>query len=80
MEAPGRALGQPSTKGLDRSSDVVYKLRAAPDQRLARTDDRQMSLGVFTSVVQWVKQLRIQTGQASQVLGIYLVGLSLALA
>jgi hypothetical protein len=36
-----------------------------------------MSLGVFTSMVQWVKQLRIQTCQASEVLGIYLIGLTL---
>jgi hypothetical protein len=36
-----------------------------------------MSLGVLTSVLHRVEQLRIQTRQASQVLGIYFVGLSL---
>jgi hypothetical protein len=39
--------------------------------------DRQVSLGVFTSVVQWVKQLRIHSSQVSKVLGIDLIGLSL---
>src|SRR5215207_1194691 len=77
VEAPGRALGQASPEGLDRAPNVVYQLRASIHQRLARTDDRQMSLGVFTPVVQWVKQFRIQTGQACQVLRIYLIGFAL---
>ena len=36
-----------------------------------------MSLGAFTPVVQWVKQFRIQTGQACQVLRVYLIGFAL---
>ena len=36
-----------------------------------------MSLGIFASMFEWVEQLRVQPCQASQVLGIYLVGLAL---
>jgi len=39
-----------------------------------------MSLGVLTAVLEWVQELRIKPCQAGQVLGVYLVGLSLALA
>jgi hypothetical protein len=39
-----------------------------------------MSLGVFASVLERVEQFRIQTCQASQILGIDLVGFALALA
>jgi len=39
-----------------------------------------MSLGVLTAVLEWVQELRIKTCQASQVLGIDLIGLLLALA
>jgi hypothetical protein len=48
---------------------------AGIDQRLARTDYGHMSLAVFTSVLERVQKLRIQT---SQVLGVDLVGLALA--
>jgi hypothetical protein len=36
-----------------------------------------MSLALFTSVLEGVEQLRIKTCQASQILGVYLVGLAL---
>jgi hypothetical protein len=36
-----------------------------------------MSLGVFASVLEWVEQLRIQTCEASQILGVYLISLVL---
>jgi hypothetical protein len=39
-----------------------------------------MGLGVFASVLQRVQELRIEACQASQILGIYLIGLTLALA
>jgi len=77
VEASGRALGQPCSKGLDCSTDVVDQLRTAPDQRLTRADDRKMSLGVFAAVFEWIKQFRIKTCEASEVLGIYLVSLAL---
>jgi hypothetical protein len=35
-----------------------------------------MGLGVFAPVLEWVEQFRIQTCQASQILGIDLVGLA----
>jgi hypothetical protein len=31
VEASGRTFGQASPEGLDRSSNVIYKLRAATD-------------------------------------------------
>jgi len=73
VEAPGRALGQASPKGLHGSPNVVDQLRARTDQRLPGADDRQMSLGVLTAVFERIKQLRIQTCQASQILGVYLI-------
>jgi hypothetical protein len=39
VEASRWALGQPSTEGFHRPSNVVDQLRAATDQRLARADD-----------------------------------------
>ena len=36
-----------------------------------------MSLRVFAAVLEWVQQLRIETCQASQILGVDLVGLLL---
>jgi hypothetical protein len=36
-----------------------------------------MSLALFTPVLEWVEQFRIETRQASQVLGVDLVGLYL---
>ncbi len=36
-----------------------------------------MSLGGFAAVLQWVKKLGIQTGQAREVLGVKLVGFAL---
>ena len=65
------------TEGLDRFPDVIYELGAALHQRLPGAYDGQMSLAPFTVVLEWVEQLRIQTRQASQSLGAYLVGLSL---
>ena len=37
-----------------------------------------MSLGGFAPVLQWVKKLGIQTGQAREVLGVELVGFALS--
>jgi hypothetical protein len=73
VEASRWALGQPSSEGFHRSSNVVYKLRTATDQRLPGADDGQMSLGVFTPVLEGIQQLRIKTCQTSQVLSIYLI-------
>jgi hypothetical protein len=56
---------------------VVDQLRAAIHQCLARADDGHVSLGLFAPVLERIEQLRVQTSQASQVLGIDLVGLSL---
>jgi hypothetical protein len=39
-----------------------------------------MSLGIFAPMLEWVQQLRVHSRQASQILGIYLIGLTLALA
>ena len=36
-----------------------------------------MSLALFASVLEWIEQLRVQACQASQVLGIYLICLTL---
>jgi hypothetical protein len=36
-----------------------------------------MSLGVFTAVLERIQQPGVQTRQASQILGVYLVGLAL---
>jgi hypothetical protein len=55
VEAPRGAFGQSSTKGLNGSTDVVYKLRAGTHQRLARADYGQMSLGILTAVFEWVE-------------------------
>ena len=38
-------LGKRCTEGFDRSSNVVYQLRAATDQRLPRADHGHMGLG-----------------------------------
>ena len=73
VEAPRRAFGKASPKGFDCSPNVVDQLRAATDQRFARADDRHMSLGIFTSVLEWVEQFRIKTCEASEVLGIDLI-------
>jgi hypothetical protein len=68
VEASGQALGQASSEGLDRASNVVYKLRAGTHQRLARADDGHMSLALFAPVLEWVQQLRVHSSQASEVL------------
>ena len=68
VEASCRALGQLSTEGLYGSPDVVDQLRASTDQRLARADDRKMSLGVLTPVFEGVQEPRIHSRQASQIL------------
>jgi hypothetical protein len=39
-----------------------------------------MSLRVFAPMLEWVQQLGVHSRQASQILGIYLIGLLLALA
>jgi hypothetical protein len=61
VEAHRRAFGQPSSEGLDRSSNVVYKLRAATDQRLARADYGHVSLALFAPVLERIQKLRIKT-------------------
>ena len=33
-----------------------------------------MGLALFASVLEWIEQLRVQTCQTSQILGVYLVG------
>jgi hypothetical protein len=47
---------------------VIDQLGARTDQRLTRADDRHMSLGVLTAVLEWVQELRIEACQASEVL------------
>jgi hypothetical protein len=76
VEAPRRALGQAGPEGFDRSSNVVDQLRAASYQRLPGADDRQMSLGALTPVLEWVEQLRVHSSQASQVLSVYFICLA----
>src|ERR687890_309421 len=73
------ALGQPSAEGFDRSADVVYEPSAAIYQSLPGADDGHMGLRVFASMFEWVQELRVHSSQASQILGIDLVGLALAL-
>ena len=80
VEASGRALGQASSEGFDRSADVVDELGAAIYQSLPGADDGHMGLRVFASMFEWVQELRVKTRQASQILGIDLVGLALAMA
>jgi hypothetical protein len=80
VEASGRALGQASPEGFDRSSNVVYELRAATDQCLTRADDGHVSLGIFAPMLERIEQLRIKMCQSSQILSVYLVGLAPALA
>ena len=55
VEASGQALGQAGTEGLDRTSNVVYELRAATDQRLPGADDGLVSLGVFAPMLYGVE-------------------------
>src|SRR5215207_6985957 len=64
------------TEGLDCTADVVDQLRARADQRLARADERQMSLRVLASVLERVKKLGIDSGKTGQVLCVELVGLA----
>jgi hypothetical protein len=47
------------TEGLDCTADVIDQLHARADQRLARADDGQMSLGVLTPMPERVKKLGI---------------------
>jgi hypothetical protein len=65
VEAHSRALERPSPKGLHSSPNVVNELRAATNQRLARADYGQVSLGVLTTVFDWVEQFRIHSCEAS---------------
>ena len=65
------------TEGLHASPNVVYQLRAAIYQCLPRADDGHVGLGVLAPVLERVQQLRVDSSQASEVLGIALVGLSL---
>jgi hypothetical protein len=76
MEGPGRALGQAMTEGLDRPADVVDKLGAAIYQRLPRADDRHVGLALFAPVPQRIQELGIHSCQASQILGVDLIGLA----
>jgi hypothetical protein len=39
-----------------------------------------MGLALFAPMLEWVQQLRIHSSQASQILGVDLIGLALALA
>src|SRR5215216_3045098 len=50
VESGRRALGQTSPEGLGRPPKVVDELGSCLDERLARADDRQMSLGSLASV------------------------------
>src|SRR5215208_25854 len=77
MEGPCRALGQPSSEGLDRSADVIDQLRAGTHQRLPGADDGQVSLGVFAPMFEWVQQLRVHSCQASEVLSVDLIRFTL---
>jgi hypothetical protein len=65
------------TEGLHGSPNMVYELRAGIHQRLTRADEGQVGLGAFAPMPEWVQQLRIEACQASEVLGIDLVGLLL---
>src|SRR5215208_8116970 len=56
---------------------MVDKLGAAIYQRLARSDDGHVGLGVLTPVLKRIEQPGIHSSQAGQVLGVYLVGLLL---
>jgi hypothetical protein len=47
---------------------VIDQLRASSHQRLTGADDRHVSLGILTAVLERVEQLRIEACQASQVL------------
>jgi hypothetical protein len=73
-------LGNLPPKDLTASADVVDQLRAATDQCITRTDYGHVSLALFAPVLEWIEQLRIQARQASEVFGIDLIGLLLALA
>src|SRR5215212_3741284 len=53
------------------------QLRAGTHQCLTRADDGHMGLGVFAPMFERVQELRVKTRQASQVLGVDLVGLAL---
>ena len=76
VEAPSRALGQPTSEGFDRPADVVHELGAAIYQRLPGADNGQMGLGVFAPMLERVQELGVHSCQASQILGIYLIGLA----
>ena len=76
VEARRRALGQAVSERFHRPAHVVDHLGAATDQRLARMDYRQVSLGVAASVLHRVQKFRIGPSEAGQLLGIELVGLT----
>ncbi len=59
---------------------MVHELRAAPDQRLPGSDHGHVRLGAFASVPNRVQELGIEARQADEILGVYFVGLALALA
>ena len=77
MEASGRTLGQTGSEGFDRSSNVVYELRAATDQCLPGADDGHVGLALFAPVLERMEQLGVHSCQASQVPGVDLIGLLL---
>jgi hypothetical protein len=76
VEARRRALGQAISERFHRPADVIDHLGAATDQRLARMDHRQVSLGLTAPVLYRVQKFRIGPSEAGQLLGIELVGLT----
>ena len=58
-------------------TNTPTQLRASAYQRLTRTDDGHMSLAHFTPVLEWVEQFRIETCQASEILGVNLIRFTL---
>ena len=73
VEARRRALGQAVSERFHRPAHVVDHLGTATDQRLARMDHRQVSLGVLAPVLHRVQKFRIGPSEAGQLLGIELV-------
>src|SRR5919112_2097424 len=76
VEARRRALGQAVSERFHRPAHVVDHLGAATDQRLARMDYRQVSLGVTAPVLHRVQKFRIGPSEAGQLLGLALFGLT----
>ena len=79
MEAPRLALGQASPEGFDRSPDVIYQLRAATDQRLARADQGHMRLALFAPMLDGYRSFGSTLARRARS-GVDLIGLALALS